>query len=164
MGWDDDRWAWPHEGWFRDDGDCGCGFRERRLRRMRRGDTLAFTLTVLMNPTTGEYGAMWPGEQQPFNTTPVNLTGWRVIFTAKYETPDWDNQSVAQLDNQTLGGVTAAGTGGVVVVSMPPTATVGFADTTTTLVYDLQGIDASGNVHTFETGRLRVLADVTRVI
>jgi hypothetical protein len=163
MGWDDDRWARARdEGW--DEPDCGCGFRERRRRRMLRGDTLAFTVQVLVNPTTGEYGTVWPAEPQPYNTAPVNLTGWRVIFTAKYEVPDWDNQAVAQLDNETLGGVVATGVVGTTSVTMPPTATVGFADTATTLVYDLQGIDPSGNVHTFETGRLRVRADVTRVI
>src|SRR5271166_2382837 len=121
-GWSD--WGPP----FPQGPECGCGFRTERRRRMRRGDTLQFQVTVLQNVQTGEYGSAWPGEPFPPNCVAVNLTGWRVIFTAKYEFPDWDSQAVAQLDNQTLGGVIASGTGGLVQVTMGPLATVSFAD------------------------------------
>jgi len=144
---------------------CACGFRIFRKRPpIRRGDTLGFQIQALSNAQTGQYGAIWPGEPMPPNTAPVNLAGWRVIFTAKYEFPDWDNQAVWQLDNEMLGGVSTPGTGGGVSVSGPAINTTGFGDGPVRLVYDVQGIDSSGNVHTFETGSLPVLPDVTRAI
>ena len=159
MGW------CAEDGWCKGgcaEGQCGCGFREDRRRKMRRGDTLQFSITVLLNPQTGEYGSAWPGESFPPNTAPVNLTGWRVIFTAKYELPDWDNMAVAQLDNEMIGGVVTPDTGGAVQVTMPAQATMCFADGATRLVYDVECIDPSGNVHTPETGKLVVHPDVTR--
>jgi hypothetical protein len=144
-----------------EDSDCGCGFKRDRRRKMRRGDTLQFNLQVFQNTFTLEYGTVWPGEAPPPNCVPVNLTGYRVWFTAKYEYPDWDNQSVAQLDNMALGGVTTPGTLGQVSVTMPSLATQGFADGPTRLVYDLQ-VELSGVVSTPEEGRLTVNPDVTR--
>jgi hypothetical protein len=143
---------------------CSCAFAAWRVRPpVRRGDTLSFSLQVFQNQQTGQYGTVWPGEVAPPNCVVVNLTGWRVIFTAKYEFPDWDSQAVWQLDNQSLTGVVTTGTNGSVAVTGPAQNTVGFADGPTRLVYDVEGIDPSANVRTFETGSIVVVPDVTRI-
>jgi hypothetical protein len=144
------------------DSDCGCGFKPWRERRSRRGDTFQFTLQVLQNAQTLEYGSVWPGESPSPNYVPVNLTGWRVVFTAKYEFPDYDSEAVAQLDNLALGGVTATGTTGQVGVAVPALATAGFPDGPVKLVYDVKVIDPSNNPHTAEIGRWTVSPSVTR--
>jgi hypothetical protein len=135
-----------------------------RWRRVRRGDTLSFTVTAALFSTTSEYGTVWPGELYPPRTAPVSVLGWRVIFSAKHELPDWDNQCVWQLDNETLGGVTtpSSPTGQIQVVG-PAINTTGFGDGVVRLVYDLEGIDGGGNVRTIESGVIVVLPDVTRL-
>lgn len=133
-----------------------------RERSMRRGDTLPFTIQVVRNLRTGAFGAAWPGERFPRDCVAVDLTGWRVLVTAKYELPDWDSEAVFQLDNQLLGGVVAAGTEGIVQVTVPKGATVGFADGPTRLVYDVAGFDASAAEHTPEHGVLTVVPSALR--
>lgn len=139
--------------------------RNKRARTMRRGDTLIFNDQAIINNINGEYGTVWPGEKTPPNTSPVNITGYTITFTAKYEYALYDNQAVAQLDNMSLGGVviTTAATGQF-SVTMPNTATRTFADGPVSLVYDIQLVSGSGVVSTVEEGLLSVFPDVTRTV
>lgn len=145
-----------------EDEDCCGGFKRGRRRKMRRGDTLQFNVQVYVNVQTLEYGTVWPLEPPPANCVVVDLTGYRVWFTAKYEFPDYDNQSAAQLDNMALGGVVlTAPTLGQVQVTVPSAATAQFPDGPVRLVYDIQA-ESAGLVRTPEWGRLTVSPDVTR--
>lgn len=120
-------------------------------RTMFRGDTLAFTVQV-NDPTTG---------------APRNLAGWKFYFTVKRFAADPDQNAVFQ-DNTASGSgavaIVAPAALGQVAVSMPAAKTVLFPDTPTTLVYDVEGIDASGNVSTVEGGTIKVTPDVTRAV
>jgi hypothetical protein len=136
----------------------------RRRRDVRRGDTLSFQIQAIKNVQTGRYWSAWPGEALPPNSIPVSLSGWRVIFTAKFEVPDWDNQAVWQLDNQGLGGVTTPSPTGSIAVLGGALNTYGFADGPTRLAYDVEGIDPAGYTWTLETGGIVVLPDVTRAV
>jgi hypothetical protein len=145
-------------------GSRGLGFRPRRRREVRRGDTLQFQVLVGQDSRTLAYGTVWSGERWPPNTAPSDLSAWtRIVFTAKRELPDWDNQSVWQLDDLSLGGVASTGTGGAVSVTGPAWNTTGLGDGPVGLVYDLKGVDAAGLVHTLESGEIVVLPDVTRI-
>lgn len=132
---------------------------------MRRGDTLGFSCQAIRNVPIGKYGTLWSGvDRMPSDCVPVDLTGWRVIFTAKHELPDWDNQAVWQLDNQALGGVTTTGVLGIIQVVGSSMNTLGFGDGEVRLVYDLKGVDSSGNTWTFDVAGIRVLPSVTRIV
>jgi hypothetical protein len=121
-------------------------------RKMFRGDTLAFQVQVFQSP--------------PFNTVPQNLTGWTLWFTVKFNTQDPDNIAVFQGTNLTNPpGVTINNYAqGLATPSMPPVSTRGFPDGVTSLFYDVQAMDPSGNIYTVEAGTVDVLPDVTNNI
>lgn len=94
---------------------------------------------------------------------PVNITGWKVWFTAKRTYVEPDNVAVMRHDSDALGGVTITdAVNGKVRVVTSPNATAGFPDGPVKLVYDLQTKDLANNIFTVETGTLTVLPDVTR--
>ncbi len=129
-----------------------------------RGDTLVWAVQVVQDPISGAYStSLAPGVPPP-GQVPANVTGWTFWFTAKRHYLDPDNQAVWQ-------GGTASPLTGVVVTSplsgrltatMPPAQTIGFPDGSSTLVYDVQGKDGSGNIFTVEFGTIVVNPDATR--
>jgi len=142
------------------------GVRRRLRLTMYRGDSKSFTRQVLFNALTDEYRTIAPSiEQIPNGFAALNLTGWRVWFTAKYHYPDPDSSAVMQLDNAALGGVVIVTPAtGILVATTPPIATRLFPDSEIALVCDLQGKDGSGLIRTFDSGILVVSPDVTSAI
>jgi hypothetical protein len=160
---------------FRDDDDELC--RPEIVRRKGfRGDTLVFqvqffqpgvqTLAPFLQryrrdgaPSTVAMQAATP------SGNPQNITGWFIACLLKYQTADQDNQAVAT--SKTTGVapniitiVNAAA--GIAQVQFGPLNTIALADGPIRLVYDVQGIDPSGNVYTGEHGEYLVFPDVTR--
>jgi hypothetical protein len=123
------------------------------LRRMFRGDTLAFMVQVLQpDPGTGH-----------FFPVDMSATGWNVRCAVKYQAPDPDQQAVAFLTSAPSGGIVFNNAPlGLFTVTVPPTATQFFPDTTQRLIYDVRTTDPIGNVTTVERGHIVVLPNSTR--
>jgi hypothetical protein len=131
-------------------------------RTMSRGDSFVFDVQVLRPP---------PGAPNA-PPIPVNITGWRMWFTAKYQVNDPDNTAVAQVTSDP----TSVPAGGGIVftqplqgsaeITMPPLATYTFPDGPVVLVYDVQvkTNDSTPRIFTVESGTLTVNPDVTRAI
>jgi hypothetical protein len=123
-------------------------------RKMFRGDTLTFQIQIF--------------QPYPFQNSPQNLTGWFLQFTLKRWFPDQDPQALAVSKSTGVApnvivfpnGLSA----GLVQVSSGPSNTLTLGDGIVRGVYDIQGIDPSGNVTTLEIGRMRIMPDVTRAI
>jgi hypothetical protein len=111
--------------------------------RHRRGDDL--TLDVALVNDDG---------------TPADITGFGFTFTVKRSITDLDLDAVWQ---GSLGSGVAIvdAVAGTALVSAPANATAAWP--IGTLLWDLQVI-AGGEVHTIDSGKLIVLADVTRAI
>lgn len=133
---------------------------------LKRGDSLVYDVQVMGPPP----GFVYPG----WTPTPQNITSWSFWFTVKWlnrdEEPDApDLNAVAQITlttSQPVGGtitVINAAIGQIEVV-VPPAATSGFPDEPTTVSYDIQAKDASGNIFTIEEGQILVTPDTTRAI
>jgi hypothetical protein len=132
-------------------------------RPLLRGDTLVFIDSVVRDQVTGVLTAVPAGQQPPPGSVPVDIAGYTITFTAKYEFPDSDNRAVSQLDNLTLGGVVIlTANPGKFSVTMPASATRGFADSPIVLLYDVQAQDPAGRVSTIDLGTITVSPDVTR--
>lgn len=126
-------------------------------RTMYRGDTFVFEVQV--------FQARLFNQPEDAPTPPQNITGWKMWFTAKYSTADYDNAAVSQLDNGALGGVVFVDpTIGRAEITMPALATLQFPDGPVALVYDVQVQDAIGRISTVEVGTLTVNPDATRRI
>lgn len=114
-----------------------------------RGDTLAIPVAV-KNAATG---------------AATDLTGWLVWFTVKRNYADPDSQSVFQARSDDMSGgvvITEPPTLGQITATLPASATLGWPDSPSNLVYDVQGKDTSGNIRTVDSGTICVTPDVTR--
>jgi hypothetical protein len=91
------------------------------------------------------------------------VTGWQFWMTAKYDPNDADSAAVFQILPAAFTVPTAgnASTPAVIQCSLPPSATANLPGHQVALVYDVQGVDTSGNVFTVDSGTLTVVADVT---
>jgi hypothetical protein len=132
---------------------------------IRRGDTLYFRAQLFQDPVTGRYATAHAGDVPPPGMAPANIAGFVIMFTAKDDSAIPDAQAPIRLDNAMLGGIVITSASlGQFSVTGSQTLTVGFADGTTPLEYDVQVIDLRGNVFTVEEGLLDVVADITRAI
>lgn len=114
---------------------------------MVRGDTFRLLVQV-----KNQYGAE------------KSIVGSKVWFTVKRQYIDPDTLAVHRADSLDGSGdvVITDPSRGYVSVRMPAFKTQGFPDTIDSLVYDVQVLDASGDVVTVERGKLSVAPDVTR--
>lgn len=116
---------------------------------MFRGDSRSLTVAAL----------------QPDGVTPQDLTGWSLWFTGKLAILDPDMSAVFQ---RTIGsGITVTdAAAGLATVALAPASTDSLMATGTAtsvdLFCDLQGKDGSGDVATLATGKITVLAEITR--
>lgn len=121
-------------------------------RGMQRGDDLVFDLTAKKpDPGTGVLLA-------------INLTGGKAYFTAKRSITGTDELAEIRLGSQApLAGVTIQNApGGILRVDVPPAATKGFQNDPVVLAYDVEVVEATGQVTTVMRGLLTVSPDVTR--
>ena len=134
---------------------CGCSPAPWPYQQltMSRGDTFVRDIQVTAPP---------PGAPPGAQPVPVDITGWTLWFTAKYNLADVDAQAVAQLSTLTSGIVLTTPTAGKAEITMPPGATVNFADAPVSIYYDVQAKDLSGRIFTVERGVIVVTPDVTR--
>lgn len=98
--------------------------------------------------------------------SPQNLTGWSAWFTAKEHYAIQDSAASIRLGTALplTGVVITSAIEGKIQVTVPPTATVLFPDTSQTLICDLQVKSATGRIFTVLVGTLTVLPDITRAI
>ncbi len=97
------------------------------------------------------------------NTSPVNLTGGTLYFTAKWSPLDADASAVFQLTSTPAAGITVlSASGGTANITIPKTATSTLPYHDTLLDYDLKFIDASSQAFTVMRGKLNVLYNITR--
>jgi hypothetical protein len=103
---------------------------------------------------------------QPDGVSVQNITGWTLWFTAKMAILDADVAAIFQKKTGGLGITITSPTGGLASIALAPADTDGTMATGTAtsvdLFCDLQGKDGSGNVATLATGKLTVLAEITR--
>jgi hypothetical protein len=121
---------------------------------MLRGDTLVIDYSVktdaLSIPTLESGGAF-------------NLTGCKLWFTGKRNVVLADNLADFSLTSTPVSGIVIASVvGGLVRVTLPPTATRLLPDGPMIMLYDLQILDSLGRVTTLEIGELTVSPDITR--
>lgn len=119
---------------------------------MVRGDDLVFDVFAKKpDPQTGVLVA-------------VNLTAGKAYFTAKRSITVADEVADIRLGSAApLAGVTiVVPTAGQVRIDVPPLATKGFQNDDVTLAYDVEVVEASGQVTTVQRGTLVVSPDVTR--
>lgn len=131
-----------------------------------RGDSLYFLDTIYTDIVTQAIFSVPPlsNVTPPPNAVPLNLTGGKVTFTAKYYDTDFDQNAVWQLDTALLGGVViTSAVGGKISVTGAPIKSYAFPDGPVNLVFDIQVILA-GRVTTVEAGTLTVYPDITRAI
>ncbi len=131
-------------------------------RAMTRGDTLTYLLQVLANPVTRAVLSQAQGLPFPPGFAPLDITGGKLWFTLKRTYADPDRAAVAQLSSPGGGIVLTSPASGKATVTVPALVTANFPDGLTRLLYDVQLLDASGNVTTTEGGAYDVSPDVTR--
>jgi hypothetical protein len=112
--------------------------------RMKRGDSTPFKFQV-----------------KDANDVPVDVTGADFWWTAKDRVADADNVAVIAKTKAGGGIVVTNQTLGQAEVRLVPADTSGFTDNRV-LLWDLQIKDQSGKVQTLDSGKLTVVADVTR--
>lgn len=119
---------------------------------MTRGDTKTVTETIAPVNSSG---------QQVLGASGV--TGWLFWMTAKHDPRDTDAAAVFQkLPVQWT--VTQAGnltTSAIVFCILAPADTASLPPYQSSLYYDVQAKDTSGNIFTIDSGTLIVSADVT---
>lgn len=117
-------------------------------REMSRGDSQSFEVPVI----------------NPLTEGPLNLTGAKIWFTAKYNYVDPDERAAIRLNTVDGGVVITDALRGLARIDIEPIHTRAFPDGIVRLVYDVQVKDASGFVTTIESGTLKVFPDVSRAI
>lgn len=103
-----------------------------------RGDSKTIRITV-----TDELGVA------------VDLTGWKVFFTAKESETDSDDDAVIKIDVDPTDP-----TNGIADIDFEPADTNDL--TPADYIYDIQVIKDNGDVVTFIKDKLRIVADITR--
>ncbi len=97
------------------------------------------------------------------NSTPVNLTGGTLYFTAKWSPLDADASAVFQLTSSPAAGITVlSATNGTANITIPKSATTALPYHDTLLDYDLKFVDSISQAFTVMRGKLNVLYNVTR--
>lgn len=92
--------------------------------------------------------------------TPLDITGWSLWFTAKNAIADLDASAVFQLE--TGSGITlTTPAAGEYTIAIAAADTDGLSGDKT-LFCDLQGKDGAGKVRTFLTGKIAIVAEITR--
>lgn len=97
---------------------------------------------------------------------PVNLAGYTITMTAKYEFTDPEIEAVFQIDNSTLTGIVVTdATNGEArfTIASAKTASLASNNSDIHLVYDIQLTDAIGARKTIARGKLIVRPQVTRI-
>jgi hypothetical protein len=110
--------------------------------RMYRGDTRVFDVTI-----TDENG------------TAVDLSTSDLRFTAKYDSRDPDDEAVI-VKTVDYGGIDLGPGTGEATITIDPLDTADL-ERTTTLLWDLQVTDSTGQVSTAAGGRLIISADIS---
>lgn len=128
---------------------------EYQQREMFRGASFVFDVQVKRRPIAA------PLESDP---VPVDITGWKMWFTAKYYLSDPDLRAVTQQTEAGGGIVYTLPLIGMAEVTVPPLATRGFPDGPVALHYDVQVMDLIGNVFVVEAGTLTVYPHATSAI
>ena len=95
------------------------------------------------------------------STSAANLTGKRVIMTAKYDYTDSDANAVFQKTTGGGGIVVATATNGTATVTIDSDDTSGLPAMVTKLFWDVQVDDNPGAPVTVDKGVLTVYPDVT---
>lgn len=112
--------------------------------RMVRGDTYIFDSAVVLN-----------GEA-------VDITGCSFRVTAKYSYTEDDAEAVFIKTSNPVDGITIlSAPDGSLRTQLAPADTNGLPSHQVDLVYDLQMLDATGNVFTLQRGILTVVPDVS---
>lgn len=111
---------------------------------MVRGDTQLFTVTCTQNGV------------------PVNLTGYRIWMTAKYNLSDLDSAALFQASTAAGSIALTSPALGIATVTLTPAMTNSISSSGATLVYDIQIEDPGNNVTTVTTGALTITPDVTQ--
>lgn len=117
--------------------------------RMTRGDSAVFEVAVAIPATAYD--------QVP---TPVDITGATIWFTAKRRLADADGSAVIAKVTPS-GVVITSAAGGLAEVRLAAADTASL-EAPTTLHYDVQVRDATGQTRTVDAGLLVIQADVTR--
>ena len=97
----------------------------------------------------------------------LDVSGWTFRFTAKFALPNPDAQAAFRADNVAggIGGVTlVAPTQGQCLVTIAPSATLGWGDGPIDVEYDVQSTDVSGVIKTIEVGTITVRPHATKSI
>jgi hypothetical protein len=102
---------------------------------------------------------------QPDGVTAQNISGWALWFTGKLNILDPDGSAVFQ--RTIASGITVTNAAlGLATVALAPASTDSLmaagTQTSVDLFCDLQGKDGAGNVATLATGKITVLAEITR--
>ena len=92
------------------------------------------------------------------NNAVYDLTGCKMFFTAKIDPSLDDNHASVAVSSPTLISILAPTTGSANIL-IPSTLTSGLP--ITQLYYDVQIVDASGNVFTAQSGLMDIINDVT---
>jgi hypothetical protein len=137
-----------------------------------RGNTFLQNGQVFQEQVTGLYAVTWarPGlypqpPSRPGIWVPLNLTGYTLTMTAKYEVDDQDNQAVFQIDSASIGGVTVTNVAiGKFQAQAASTANATFADGLIRLIYDVRVKDPSARTFTGNAGYILVPPSVTRAL
>lgn len=111
---------------------------------MFRGDTVRIDLTVTQDGVTQD------------------ITGWTFWMTAKTDAGLPDEDAFFQLTSPTDIVITDAALG-TARITIPASTTSGVASRAT-LLFDVQGRDMGGGIHTLANGTLKISPDVTRAI
>lgn len=135
---------------------------------MFRGDDAVLLRQVLVNPQTLQLVTIGPADPYPPGFASQIITGWYIVFTAKYQFPDPDNRAVWQGDTALLGGVTITfPVAGKYQITLPAAATRAFPDGPVVLVYDTKITSTflpTPETVTIESGTLTVAPSATLTI
>jgi hypothetical protein len=137
-------------------------------RNATRGNVIILDAQVMAPPvlyvgdTLVPISAMQAQQQGMTGLVPVNVTGWNFFATLKYNLADVDSQAVSQVTTANGGIIIAVAASGQIEARFPASATAGFADSPTSIYYDLLALDPSGNFWTLERGVYVVFPSVTR--
>jgi hypothetical protein len=111
--------------------------------KMVRGDTFRFRVTITQNGET------------------VDLTGGTFTMTAKWEVDD-ENVNAVFTKTSPAGGIALTDpTNGLITVTLSPSDTNPLPDNTVSLFYDIQYVNALGEIYTPLYGTLRIVPDIT---
>jgi hypothetical protein len=157
--WDeyvDERWRRPPHRPHADSYERGS--RGQRIIHVGRGDSLIFLVQALVVPLANL-------DVPPM---PADITLWTIWFSAKHQLPDPDLASAIQVNTTPYTTVPGAAitlpdpTNGFAQVSVPGIFARGYPDGEVRLVFDVRGVDPTGNTYTIDLGEIWVVPRATR--